>query len=482
MSAITRPLAGLDPVANTSAAYRIVWRWHFYAGLFCLPFIVVLCLSGSIYLFKPQIDAYLDRDFDHLVLAGAPKSLDEQVAAALAATPGARLKGLELREDPADAARVHVMTPEGAEMRVFVRPDTLEVMQTQPQKSRLTALMHDLHGELLLGDPGSIAVELAGAWAIVMVITGLYLWWPRSNIGLAGVLYPRLGGGSRQFLRDLHAVTGLWLSFFALFFLISALPWTKVWGSGLKYVRSSGQPAQMRQDWTTGPASAQQQRMETFRNAPPAQVEDEHAEHRAMAEHAGHKAHALNAGFDEIAAQVLPLHLAPPVFIAPPSPKKATWTARSDSQNRPARRSLEFAPGSLEQVKEESFADRSLFDRVIGVAIAAHEGQLFGWANQLLGLVTALGYLTLVVTAALMWLRRRPQGALGAPPALAQRPRLAVYVVVLIAVLGFFLPTLGVSLIFVLICEALMSRFWPGASRWLGLTPKLRQSKEALAA
>ena len=26
--------------------YRAVWRWHFYAGLFCIPFIVALLLFG----------------------------------------------------------------------------------------------------------------------------------------------------------------------------------------------------------------------------------------------------------------------------------------------------------------------------------------------------------------------------------------------------------------------------------------------------
>ncbi len=64
MSAIIRPIVGADPAANAGAAYRLIWRWHFYAGLFCLPFIVVLALSGSVYLLKPQIDAYLDRDLD----------------------------------------------------------------------------------------------------------------------------------------------------------------------------------------------------------------------------------------------------------------------------------------------------------------------------------------------------------------------------------------------------------------------------------
>jgi uncharacterized iron-regulated membrane protein len=36
--------------------YRTVWRWHFYAGLFCIPFVIWLATTGSIYLFKPQIE------------------------------------------------------------------------------------------------------------------------------------------------------------------------------------------------------------------------------------------------------------------------------------------------------------------------------------------------------------------------------------------------------------------------------------------
>jgi uncharacterized iron-regulated membrane protein len=468
MNAIVRPLAGADPAANFGAAYRVVWRWHFYAGLFCLPFIVVLCLSGGVYLFKPQIDAFFDRPYDHLALAGEAKTLDQQVEAALKANPGARLKALELRSDPTDAARVRLMTAEGREMRVLVQPETLEIMKTEAEKSRLTTLMHDIHGELLIGEPGAIAVELAGAWAIIMVITGLYLWWPRSHKGFAGVFYPRLSAGGRVFLRDLHAVTGVWLSFFAMFFLLTALPWTKVWGEGFKFARSIGQPREVKQDWTTGPASEQAGRIADFRSAPPAAIEDEHAEHRA-AGHAGHGGMRPSiAGFDEIAAQVLPLKLADPVYVSPPSPKRPNWVVRSDAQNRPLRTTLEFDPKSFEQVKESPFSERPLLDRVLGVGIAAHEGQLFGWFNQLLGLLTAIGYLVLVVSGALMWWRRRPQGVLGAPPALSSPPRLAPFIIAVAVVLGVLLPTLGLSLVAVLAIEALLRRYSPKASAWLG--------------
>jgi uncharacterized iron-regulated membrane protein len=471
MSFITRAVPGVSAAAAAGAAYRVVWRWHFYAALYCLPFIVVLSLSGAIYLFKPQIDAFLDRRFDHLQLAGAPKPLDAQVAAALAANPGARLKALQYREDPADAARVFLVTAEGRELRTLVRPDTLEILETQAQKSRLTSVIHDLHGELLSGEPGAVAVELAGAWAIVMALTGLYLWWPR-GYGLAGVLYPRLSG--KTLLRDLHAVTGFWLSLFALFFLISALPWTKVWGEAFKSARGLVEAREVKQDWTTGPASEEALRVNAYREAPAAV--DEHAEHR-MGGGGGHHAQgeAPLQGFDRVAALAAPLHLADPVLISPPSPKRTNWILRSDSQNRPLRATIEYDPTSFAKVREESFWDRAPIDRVIGIGVAAHEGQLFGWFNQLLALLTAIGYLTLVVTSILMWWRRRPTGALGAPPALAEPPRLAVLVVAIVVALGLFLPTLGASLLGVLVLESVLRRYAPGPSRWLGLVPAARR-------
>lgn len=46
--------------------YRTVWRWHFYAGLFCIPFVLWLSVTGTIFLFHPQIQHWLDRLYDHL--------------------------------------------------------------------------------------------------------------------------------------------------------------------------------------------------------------------------------------------------------------------------------------------------------------------------------------------------------------------------------------------------------------------------------
>src|SRR3546814_12806484 len=85
------------PLSARGPRYRMIWRWHFYAGLFCMPFVLWLASTGSIYLFKPQIDHWLERPYDRLTINGPLATPSAQVAAALASEPGTVLNAYELQ-------------------------------------------------------------------------------------------------------------------------------------------------------------------------------------------------------------------------------------------------------------------------------------------------------------------------------------------------------------------------------------------------
>ncbi|MCA3728253.1 MAG: PepSY domain-containing protein, partial [Phenylobacterium sp.] len=237
MSAMTEPGSLHGAERKAILAHRTVWRWHFYAGLFCIPFVIVLSLTGAAYLFKPQVEAFLDRPFDHLVMEGGPRSAQAQVDAALAAAPeGSRLRFYEVRSRPGDAARITLSTPDGP-LIAFVHPEANVVLSLQRETDRPMEVIKTIHGELLMGERGSLLVELAAGWAMVMILTGLVLWFPRGGREPGGVLWPRLGLGGRLAWRGLHAVTGFWVSGIALFLLLTGLPWTTVWNDAFKEVR-----------------------------------------------------------------------------------------------------------------------------------------------------------------------------------------------------------------------------------------------------
>ncbi|WP_262503951.1 PepSY domain-containing protein [Sphingosinithalassobacter sp. CS137] len=54
--------------------YNAVWRWHFYAGLLTMPFVLWLTVTGTIYLWKPQIEAMLEHRFETIEAVGPRES------------------------------------------------------------------------------------------------------------------------------------------------------------------------------------------------------------------------------------------------------------------------------------------------------------------------------------------------------------------------------------------------------------------------
>jgi uncharacterized iron-regulated membrane protein len=446
----------------------MIWRWHFYAGIFCIPFVIWLAVTGSIYLFRPDIEALLDRPYVNLPMAGPAALPSARVAVALSAVPGSNLHAYQMPEHDNDATQILVGRG-GDEYRVYVHPQSLRILKVMREDDRPMRVLFHLHGELLMGDRGSMIVELAASWAIVLLLTGLYLWWPSNRHGFGGVVYPRVRAGSRVLWRDLHAVTAVWVSLFALFLLVSGLPWAKSWGSLLREARQWGSHSTVvaRQDWTTG--SSDEAAARKALDAPPVGDNAEHAAHVSQNADSGDREYRA---IDAVARAAQDFGLAAPVLIAPPSSRNAHWTARSDAANRPLRAEVALDTKG-HALRRTEFAQRPLIDRLVGYGVAAHEGQLFGRLNQALGVFTAIGLILVAVSAVKLWSNRRPEGTLGAMVRTADA-KLSLPLAGVIIVLAVVLPLLGISLIAVLLAERLFFRRIPTAAQFLGLDPAMR--------
>ncbi len=444
-----------DPSAapRRAALYRTIWRWHFYAGLLVLPLVLLLSLTGSIYLFKPQLDRWEERAFTGLPTAGAV-SPSKQMAAALAAFPGSQFHSYRLPERPGDAAAIHLALGDSATMAdVFVSPQGRVLGRIDPEK-RISAIVANIHGELMAGKWGAYVVELAGSWAIVMILSGLWLWWPEGR-GMAGVLWPRLSLGKRAFWRDIHAVTGFWVSGLALVLLVTALPWAGVWGDAFKTVRAEMGWTKDRPDWKIG--------------------SDEHSGHDHDAMLKMQAAGVPLAGLDEIVAKARAETLPFPVLVKPPGapdrggPTAMVWTVKSESQNRPMNVTITYDMATGMEMARKGFAEKHPIDKAISYGIAWHEGQLFGWINQLIGLFTAMALVMLVISGFVMWRRRKPESGLGAPP-LPSSPVRSRAMVATLLILAAMLPLLAASLILLWLFDRFVLPRMPRLSNWLGAT------------
>lgn len=422
--------------ATSDPACRAIWRWHFYAGLACVPLILWLACTGALYVWKPQVEALIDRPFDHLVISGPAATPAAEVRSALAAVPGATFQRYELPQGPHSAARV-IVKSQGKPIRVYVNPYDLAVLKRVGEDDRFMQVVFRLHGELLMGNRGSYVVELVASWAIVLILSGLYLWWPRGT-GLGGVLWPRIGARGRPLWRDLHAVAGFWVSALVLFMLVSGLPWAKGWGSYLQEVRALSGSVVPKPDWPIG--------------APPA-------------EHAGH--HMAMTGmiipFDGAALnRVVPaargLGFVAPVLLDPPTHRGGAWAVASETQDRPMRANATIDGATGAVLSRTGFSQRLFLDRAVGYGVAMHEGHLFGIVNQIMNTLVACAVFLVAVSGAVMWWKRRPEGGFGAPTR-HMDDRLPIGARVVAVFLGIALPFFGVSaVLFLLLDRALRGR------------------------
>lgn len=437
-----------------------LWRWHFFAGLMVCPFAILLSITGSIYLFKPQIDSYVEETINAnapvLRVAKEPISPDQLVNDLLAKYPSAKLKAFTLAKDNDRSVEIELRHINGQVEIFWLDHLTGKTLDSAISDKRFLAVVKDLHGELLLGNRGSYVVELMASWMIVLIITGLYLWLTSSDL-TANAQSKRRRWFVPQFhvkrarsgYKSLHGVIGIWFTLPILVLLLSGLPWTQLWGSGFKqfqaYMGWQDQPQFKLAVATVNQNTALENEPSLWEIS-----SDLHKHHNHSVDETDTK--QINLSPLAIIVESLKQEdLAPPVLISPPSGNSQIWSARSMSQQRSERVTINFHPITADELSRIEFADRHPVRRAVSHGISLHEGVLFGWFNQLLGLLTAVAIIVLSTFGLLIWWLRRPKGQVSAPPKVTGTVPLPL--ILLILVMGLLLPAAGISFIVVSVLD-----------------------------
>ncbi|WP_273381772.1 PepSY-associated TM helix domain-containing protein [Symbiobacterium thermophilum] len=161
-----------------------------------------------------------------------------QIEAVQKAYPDASITRYKPPFEADRSAEVGISGKDGL-MTVFVNPYNGKILGDLKDDEEFMNKVRRLHGELMIGTTGDRLVEMASCWAMILLITGLYLWWPHNRKGIFGTLIPRFSKGKRMMLRDLHAVPAFWFSLFIAIFILTGLPWSGLWGDLIKRVATA---------------------------------------------------------------------------------------------------------------------------------------------------------------------------------------------------------------------------------------------------
>lgn len=445
--------------------YQRIWRWHFYAGLFVAPFLILLSLTGIIYLFKPQLDNLMYPELMKVTPTPQTLSADELLTRAMAAMPDASLRKYLPPASPDASAQLIVMQ-QGQELTLFMDPASGDLLGTMDNKWNLQAVARALHADLLLGTTGDRLIELAAGWGLVLLISGLYLWWPRKGPGMGGILWPRMHQRGRLWWRDLHAVVGFWGAGFLLLLLLSGMTWTGFWGDQFANVWNRF-PAAM---WNQVPKSAPLARSlnQAHEQTVPWAVENTPMPDSRMVEE-GHDHGAMDHGSTHdgvvMASRRIPLQqvveiarergVSPGFSITPPAGDSGVFTIALFADDPRNDATLHIDQYSGKVLADVRWQDYGPVARTVETGVMLHMGKLYGWPHQLAMLLICLMVLASAVSGLWIWWSRRPQGRLAAPPLPASLPPMRGAIILLI-LLGICFPLVGASMVAIWLLDSLI--------------------------
>jgi uncharacterized iron-regulated membrane protein len=399
--------------------YGVIWKWHFVAGLVACPLVAIVALTGALYAFEPEIQRWANGALVNVEPAGSLRPVDELVAIA---APRCEARAITI---PGPTDRSYLLWCRDSERALHVDPYRGTVLGARDPSSgwsvaKLFHVVFYLHWELMLGERGRLVIEWATSWTLLLLLSGAILWWPRGKRRSGGVLWPRARLSGRQWLRDLHAVLGAYALPIVLALAATGLMWTIHAGNGR---------------WNAIAAEPEVR-------APASQVVD------------GARRIGVDAAL--AGARIDPRTEARSIYVGIPGPKDApeatyeVWVSDDDHETPWTIESIAVDAYSGAELGRKGWEDRRGLGKVDMMRYSIHVGAILGLPGRIAACVASLILVGLCITGPWMWWKRRPAGKLGVPP--AARAHGALYV--LLAAVGWLLPTVGATLLVFVLIEA----------------------------
>lgn len=490
-----RPTGSLQPPRPAEKVRRPrtqlfagMWRWHFYASFLVVPVLAVLAATGLIYLFRFQLEPALHPDLMQVTPAAgataASYNYQHQLVEDALDSDGLSAAYIASMTEPKDTGsptRFTVTLPDESSRDYFVDPYEARVLGSLNPDNTLSGVAVRLHGELMTGAVGDAVIELGACWAIVMALTGYYLFargWrsrrratrqARADAAMLRSSATRALTDAR--VRQTHGIVGAIAGIALLGLLVSGLPWTGFWGDKVQQLATANGSSLWADDHggASNPTTTMDESLpHSHATDVPWGLGESERPTSDVGEYRG-----TTANLDTAVVVADREQLRHPYTILLPDTPEGTFAVIGYAFDDPGQeRTVHVDRYTGTVAGTYGYADYTGVAKVVSQSIALHEGRRLGVVNMTLSAAMCLGILFLCVSGPVMWWRRRPKraGRLGAPRGRLPLVATPVLLAALIA-LGLFLPLFGVSLVIIALLDQLVLRRVAPVRRWLDVRP-----------
>ena len=237
---------------------KTVSRLHAYLGLAVAVFGIVTGLSGSLLVFRHEIDRQL---YPHLRLTEpqgqSPLGVNDIIQAVRRAFPQQQPARIGFPTQPNGTFEVWLGNSRGR--RVYVDAFTGKVLGSQQANRTYRGVLRDVHVQWMLGETGETFAGLIALAVIILICSGTFLWWPGRG-KIARNLRVRRGVSWRVWFFDLHRLTGVLFGWLLLFTALSGA--TLVFDGPLKILAGEAAPPRVAEPKTPADVDGKRKAMD----------------------------------------------------------------------------------------------------------------------------------------------------------------------------------------------------------------------------
>lgn len=218
---------------------KIIGKLHLWLGLISGVLVVFLGITGCLLAFEKEI-RNLTESYQFVEKQDKPYMPPSQLKAiALKHLDGRPVVGLEYGSPGKAAFAAYYDTV--AYTIVAMNPYTGEVLKVKDMTNDFFRIV--LKGHFYLWLPPAIGRPIVGSATLVfliMLISGIVLWWPKNKAAIKQRFSIKWNAKWRRVNYDLHNVLGFYMSWIGIFLAITGLVWGFDWFADATYYATSG--------------------------------------------------------------------------------------------------------------------------------------------------------------------------------------------------------------------------------------------------
>ncbi|GAB3901037.1 PepSY-associated TM helix domain-containing protein [Spirosoma agri] len=363
-----------------SLGKTIISTLHLWLGLSSGLVVFIVALTGSLLVFEEELEPIIYPQFHRVDVPAQAKRLplDQLVATATTQFPGKKISRIEIEPHADRTVIIELQQSKKAKdvLSVALNPYTGQVVDSRQELAAFYSVVLRLHRYLCLGDTGKLITGISCSMFLIIMLSGLVLWWPnRKNSRQRFTV--KWGASFKRLNWDLHAVFGFYVLPFVFLIASTGLIWSYKWVNNLLFYAFDGKP-QSKREAPANPTLA----------AP--------------------KSTTLYEKIYAASNQLLPYTGAVTLTV----PEKDSLSITLSKKNDEASISnivdfLYFDARTGELVKKRLYADETRGFKARRVVFPIHTGSLFGWPTKLIALFVALTAASLPITGFLIWWGKR---------------------------------------------------------------------------